>query len=101
MADVFRWRMHRRRRNAGGAGGGAAWMGALVVEYYGRLDSTISESECDRVSTARTQMQVDEKLVDLSPGTAGTVEIKTGTRHVIDFLLSPLAHSRQQALREP
>ena len=36
-----------------------------------------------RVSLDHTQMQVDEKLVNLSPGMAVTVEIKTGSRRII------------------
>ena len=43
-----------------------------------------------RVSLDRTQMQVDDKLVNLSPGMAVTVEIKTGTRLIISYLVSPL-----------
>ena len=53
-----------------------------------------------RVSLARTQMQVEDKLVDLSPGMAVTVEIKTGSRRIISYLLSPLLKYRQEALRE-
>jgi hemolysin D len=53
-----------------------------------------------RVSCGATHMQIDDRLVNLSPGMAVTVEIKTGTRHVIDYLLSPLARTRHQALRE-
>jgi hemolysin D len=53
-----------------------------------------------RVSLDRTQMQVDEKLVNLSPGMAVTVEIKTGTRRIISYLMSPLARYRQEMLRE-
>lgn len=34
-----------------------------------------------RVSLDRTQMQVDDKLVNLSPSMAVTVEIKTGMLH--------------------
>ena len=33
-----------------------------------------------RVSLDRTQMQVDDRIVDLNPGMAVTVEIKTGSR---------------------
>jgi hemolysin D len=36
-------------------------------------------------------MQVDDRLINLSPGMAATVEIKTGTRRIISYLLSPLA----------
>jgi hemolysin D len=41
-------------------------------------------------SLDRTQMQIEGNLVRLSPGMAATVEIKTGTRAVISYLLSPL-----------
>ena len=47
-----------------------------------------------------TQMQIDDRLVDLEPGMAITAEIKTGSRHVISYLLSPLLRHKQQALRE-
>ena len=53
-----------------------------------------------RVSLDRTQMQVDDRLVDLTPGMAVTAEIKTGQRRVIEYLLSPLLRTRHAALRE-
>jgi hemolysin D len=53
-----------------------------------------------RVSLDQTQMQVDDKLLNLSPGMAVTVEIKTGTRRIIDYLLSPLLRHHQESLRE-
>ena len=53
-----------------------------------------------RVSLDRTQMQVDDKLVNLSPGMAVTVEIKTGSRRIISYLLSPLLRYKQEVLRE-
>lgn len=53
-----------------------------------------------RVSLGETQMQIDDRLVALSPGMAVTVEIKTGSRHIIEYLLSPLMRHRQQAMRE-
>jgi hemolysin D len=53
-----------------------------------------------RVSLDRKAMQVDEKLVKLGPGMAVTVEIKTGSRKIISYLLSPLARYKQEALRE-
>jgi hemolysin D len=53
-----------------------------------------------RVSLDQTQMQIDDKMVDLSPGMAVTVEIKTGTRRIIDYLLSPLLRHAQESLRE-
>jgi hemolysin D len=53
-----------------------------------------------RVSLVRTRMQIEDKLVDLSPGMAVTVEIKTGSRRIISYLLSPLTTFKQDALRE-
>ena len=43
-----------------------------------------------RFSLHRTEMQVEDKMVNLSPGMAVTVEIKTGERTVMSYLLSPL-----------
>jgi hypothetical protein len=53
-----------------------------------------------RISLDRTHMQVEDKLVKLGPGMAVTVEIKTGARSIISYLLSPLARYKQEALRE-
>ena len=53
-----------------------------------------------RVSLDRTQMQVENKIVNLSPGMAVTVEIKTGSRRIISYLLSPLLRYNQEVLRE-
>jgi hemolysin D len=53
-----------------------------------------------RVSLDRTQMQIEDKLVNLSPGMAVTVEIKTGSRKIITYLLSPLVRYKQEVLRE-
>jgi len=53
-----------------------------------------------RVSLDRTQMQVDDRLVELSPGMAVTVEIRTGKRRIISYLLSPLLKYKHETLRE-
>jgi hemolysin D len=53
-----------------------------------------------RISLDRTQMQVDDRIVNLAPGMAVTVEIKTGTRRIISYLLSPLIRYKQDSLRE-
>ena len=53
-----------------------------------------------RVSLERTQMQIEDKLVNLTPGMAVTVEIKTGSRRIISYLLSPILRYKQDALRE-
>jgi hemolysin D len=43
---------------------------------------------------------VEDKLVNLSPGMAVTVEIKTGSRRIISYLMSPLVRYKQEVLRE-
>ncbi len=53
-----------------------------------------------RVALNRSTMQVEGTEVNLSPGMAVTVEIKTGTRRLIEFFLSPLLRGVQEAARE-
>jgi len=53
-----------------------------------------------RISLDRTAMQIDDRMVNLSPGMAVTVEIKTGSRKILSYLLSPLLRYRQETLRE-
>jgi membrane fusion protein, hemolysin D len=53
-----------------------------------------------RVSLDHTQMQVEDKTVNLSPGMAVTVEIKTGSRRIISYLLSPLTRYKHETFRE-
>ena len=45
-------------------------------------------------------MQVEGRMVDLAPGMAVTIEIKTGQRRIIEYLLSPLLRYKQESLRE-
>jgi hemolysin D len=53
-----------------------------------------------RVGLDRTYMQIDDRHVNLDPGMAVMVEIKTGERRIISYLLSPLMRFKQDALRE-
>jgi hemolysin D len=53
-----------------------------------------------RISLDRAKMQIDDRMVNLSPGMAVTVEIKTGSRMILSYLLSPLLRYRQETLRE-
>jgi hemolysin D len=45
-------------------------------------------------------MQIGDRTVALEPGMAVTAEIKTGSRHIIGYLLSPLSRARHEALTE-
>jgi len=53
-----------------------------------------------RISLDRTQMQIDDRMVNLSSGMAITVEIKTGSRRILSYLLSPLLRYRHEVLHE-
>jgi hemolysin D len=53
-----------------------------------------------RVSVDNTRMQVEDKIVNLEPGMGVTVEIKTGSRRVIQYLISPLLRYRHESLTE-
>jgi hemolysin D len=53
-----------------------------------------------RVSLDHTQMQIEGRATSLSPGMSVTVEIKTGSRRIFSYLLSPLVRYRQEVLRE-
>ena len=53
-----------------------------------------------RISLDRAQMRIDNRTVNLSPGMAVTVEIKTGSRMILSYLLSPLLRYQQESLRE-
>jgi hemolysin D len=52
------------------------------------------------VSIDKTEMKVDDNVVSLTPGMAVTVEISTGSRTVMSYLLSPLARYAYESLRE-
>lgn len=52
------------------------------------------------VQLDQAQMQVDDRMVNLVPGMAVTVEIKTGSRRIISYLLSPIQKHMHSALRE-
>lgn len=53
-----------------------------------------------RVHLGRTTMAVEDKVVNLSPGMAVTVEVKTGQRRVIEYFLSPLLQYGNESLHE-
>ena len=52
------------------------------------------------VALDETAMKINDALISLTPGMTVTVEIKTNSRRVIDYLLSPLARMNSEALKE-
>jgi hemolysin D len=53
-----------------------------------------------RISLDKSAMNIDGRTVRLEPGMAVTVEIKTGRRRVISYLLSPLLRFQSESLKE-
>jgi hemolysin D len=53
-----------------------------------------------RVTLDRTTIGIDGKDVTFAPGMAAVVEIKTGERKLIEFLLSPLVRMTDEAGKE-
>jgi hemolysin D len=66
---------------------------AIQDEKLGLIYST-------RVKLANDTLRVENKTVRLAPGMAVTVEVKTGTRRVIEYFLSPLMQVTSESLRE-
>ncbi|WP_296747210.1 HlyD family type I secretion periplasmic adaptor subunit [Mesorhizobium sp.] len=75
--------------------------GAATLERSGSGERSSQASVyVARISLDRTSMKVDDNVIDLSPGMAVTAEVKTGSRRVIDYLLSPLLRYGHDSLRE-
>ena len=53
-----------------------------------------------KVVLTQPTIEVDGRLVALSPGMSGSVEIKTGTRRVIEYVLAPLLQHGRESLHE-
>ena len=80
---------------------------------YGTIHATVTHVSSDaiadekrgliysaRVKMDRASMDIDGKRVNLAPGMAATVEIKTGKRRVIEYFLNPLLQYKHESLRE-
>lgn len=86
-----------------------------TYEYtkYGTVPATIEQVSRDaiqddkrgpvyavRVSLSRSDLPVDGRAAPITPGMTGSVEIKTGSRRFIEYLLSPLLQHTRESLRE-
>ena len=80
---------------------------------YGYLTGTVTKVSNDaaqdkkqglifpaRIKISQSKIKVENKWVNLSPGMAVTVEVKTGKRRVAEYFLSPLMEYGQESLRE-
>jgi len=63
-------------------------------------DRTQGLTYAARISLNRTHMMIEDKRINLSSGMATTAEIKTGSRRIISYLMSPLVRYGHDALRE-
>lgn len=86
---------------------------AFPFTKYGLLDGTMTNVSLDaiadeqqglvfpaRVAVAQSNINVNGKLVPISPGMSVTAEVKTGERRIIEYFLSPLLRYKQEAIRE-
>jgi hemolysin D len=53
-----------------------------------------------RVALDGSRMKVDGKMEPLKPGMAVTAEIKTGSRRILQYLLSPLRQYAEDSIKE-
>jgi len=80
---------------------------------YGIIDAEVSDLTSDaivdehkglvyklRLKIQQTQMQIDERTVDLLPGMAVVAEVKTGKRRLIEYVMSPLLRKMDESVRE-
>lgn len=76
---------------------------------HGRIlalsDDAIASEEAGLIYAAQVTMEssvieVNGKPVNLSPGMSVTVEVKTGKRRVIEFLMAPLLRYKSESIRE-
>jgi len=80
---------------------------------YGTIDGHVRQVYADaiekeniglaypaRISMAKSTILVRDKHVELTPGMAVTIEIKTGKRKIIDYILAPLQEYQDESLKE-
>jgi hemolysin D len=53
-----------------------------------------------RIALSKTSMMIDGQVEQLQPGMAVTADIRTGSRTIVDYLLSPLRRGTQESLHE-
>lgn len=80
---------------------------------YGTIDAEVIDISNDaiqdenlglvyltRVLLKKSNILVNGRLINLSPGMSVTVEVKTGKRRIIEYFLSPLLRYKQESIRE-
>jgi len=80
---------------------------------YGKIDGKIKSISRDaiqdedlglvyevRATLSSSEIFADGRMVKLTPGMTASVEVKTGKRRIVEFLLSPVMKYGDEALRE-
>jgi hemolysin D len=88
-------------------------MEAFPFTRYGTLDGKVIEVSDDaiedqkqgllftaRIAVPNPKLRVDDKMMPLSPGMVASVEIKTGSRTMMECVLSPVMKATNEAGRE-
>ena len=86
---------------------------AFDFSIYGGLEATLVHISADtiqdpagdrfyeiRVRTDRNYLERDGRRFEIIPGMVAEVDILTGTKTVMDYLLKPILKARERALRE-
>lgn len=86
---------------------------AFPFTKYGIIEGTVKKLSLDavndeklglvyiaRIALKKATLNVENKVVLLTPGLALTSEIKTGSRHIIEYFLSPIQQYSSEAIRE-
>lgn len=86
---------------------------AYDYAIYGGLDAKLEHISADtitneegesfyliRVRTERSHLGTEESPLKIIPGMTATVDILTGEKTVLDYLLKPVLRARERALRE-
>lgn len=79
--------------------------GTIEGELITISDDAVSDENLGLVYAAKIKMgrsniRIDKRVIDLTPGMTVGVEIKTGKRRVIEYILSPLLRYRDESGRE-
>jgi hemolysin D len=94
VVDVSRDTVEQDQRPITGESSSAPELGATPVP------KVTSPTYIARISLSRTSMIVDGEPRALQPGMSVTADIRTGSRSIADYLISPIARKTQESLHE-
>ncbi len=79
--------------------------GSIDAELINVSNDAVADEKLGLIYTARVLLKqnairVEDKMINLSPGMSVTVEVKTGKRKLIEYVLSPLMQYADESGRE-